>query len=235
VDGSTVYIPLEQAQLLCMSGAEKRITALHVKFRAGVNLRDGVARVEDLWGRFRQAQAGTPNSVLLDTVRVQDWKEYRRAFIAPMEKEETLLSLMFVLVGITTVFIVFVVFYMIITHKRKDIGVLKSVGASNVSVLALFEGFAFCVGLIGSCAGTVVGWLFLARINRIEQWLYVHFNWQLWDRTIYAIGDIPNRVEPGILAAIIGSAILSCLVGALIPSYLAVRLRPVETLHAQRT
>jgi hypothetical protein len=235
VDGAIVYIPLEQAQLLCMSGMEKRVTAIHVRFREGVRVEEGAGRVAEFWRQFRQAKAGTPNSGLLDTVRVQDWKEYRRAFIAPMEKEEALLSLMFVLVGITTVFIVFVVFYMIITHKRKDIGVLKSVGASNLSVLALFQGFAFSVGLIGSCTGTLVGWLFLARINRIEQWLYEHFNWQLWDRTIYAIGDIPNRIEPEIVAVIIGSAIVACLVGALIPSYLAVRLRPVETLHAQRT
>ncbi len=102
-------------------------------------------------------------------------------------------------------------------------------------MLTLFAGFAFGVGLIGSCVGTLGGWLFLARINRIEQWLYAHFGWQLWDRTIYAIGDIPNHVEPKVVAVIIASAIASCLVGALVPSYLAARLRPVETLHAQRT
>lgn len=235
VDGSLVYIPLEQAQLLCMSGTEKRVTAIHVRFRPDMGIEEGTRRVADLWRQFRQSKAEAPNSNLLDTVTVQDWKRYRRAFIAPMEKEQALLSLMFVLVGITTVFIVFVVFHMIILHKRKDIGVLKSVGASNVSVLTLFSGFAFSIGLIGSCMGTLLGWLFLARINWIEQWLYEHFGWQLWDRTIYAIGDIPNRLEPEVVAIIIGSAILSCLIGALVPSYLAARLRPVETLHAQRT
>ena len=106
---------------------------------------------------------------------MQDWKDYRRAVIAPMEKEQALLSLMFVLVGITTVFIVFVVFHMIVMHKTKDIGVLKSVGASNSDVLALFSGFAFGIGLIGSSAGILAGWLFLAKINRIEQWLFEHF------------------------------------------------------------
>lgn len=235
VDGEIVYIPLEQAQLLCMSGQDKRVTGIHIRFLPHVGLAEGKSRVAELWTQFKQSKAEVPNNNLLDTVKVQDWKEYRRAFIAPMEKEEALLSLMFVLVGITTVFIVFVVFYMIITHKRKDIGVLKSVGASNVNVLVLFEGFALGVGVIGSSLGTLAGWLFLTRINQIEQWLYVHFNWQLWDRTIYAIGDIPNQIEPGVIAVIIGSAIVSCLVGALVPSYLAVRLRPVETLHAQRT
>ena len=126
---------------------------------------------------------------------MQGWKEYRRAVVAPMEQEQLILSLMFILVGITTVFIVFVVFYMIVNNKRKDIGVLKSVGASNAGVLSLFQGFAFGIGLIGSCAGVLLAWLFLSRINQIEQWCYEHLGIQLWDRTIYVIGDIPHHVE----------------------------------------
>ena len=53
--------------------------------------------------------------------------------------------------------------------------------------------------------------------------------------TIYAIGDIPSRIEPEVIAVIIGCAVAACVVGALVPSYLAARLRPVETLHAMRT
>ncbi|OHB68451.1 MAG: hypothetical protein A2Y77_11470 [Planctomycetes bacterium RBG_13_62_9] len=152
--------------------------------------------------------------------------------IAPMEREQALLSLMFILVGITTVFIVFVVFYMIVSHKRKDVGVLKSVGTSNGSIMVLFSGFAFAIGCLGSVMGVLAGWLFLSRINRIEAQLYEWFGWQLWDRSIYAIGEIPHRVDPHVLAIIVGCAIVSCLVGALVPAYSAARLRPVETLHA---
>jgi lipoprotein-releasing system permease protein len=234
VDDAYVYVPLEQAQLLCMAGAEKRINAMHIKFRPHVGIHEGCRRIADLWQQFRQAKSSAPNSVLLDTVTVQSWKEYRRAVIAPIEKEQVMLSLMFVLVGITTVFIVSVVFYMIVRSKRKDIGVLKSVGASNGSILWLFSGFAFCIGFVGSLAGDLSGWLFLSRINQIEQWSYKHLGIQLWDRTIYVIGDIPHHVEFSVLAVITSCAIISCLVGALIPSYLAARLRPVETLHASR-
>jgi lipoprotein-releasing system permease protein len=235
VDGNLIYIPLEQAQLLCMGGVEKRVSAIHVKFRPGVSVSEGRARVADLWHQFRQGKQGAPNGFLLDTVAVQDWKEYRRAAIAPMENEEVLLSLLFILVGITTVFIVFVVFYMIIGNKRKDIGVLKSLGASDFGVLGLFSGFACAVGLAGATAGALLAWLFLAKINPLERWLYEHFHFQLWDRTIYAIGDIPNHVELGVVATIVAGAIVACLIGAVVPSYLAARLRPVETLHAGRT
>jgi lipoprotein-releasing system permease protein len=235
VDDRTVYSPLARAQALCMDGELKRVTALHVKFRVSARLRQDCDRVRDLWNRFKEGKQDARDAYLLDTVTVESWKEYRRATIAPMEKEEALLSVMFGFVGMTTVFIVFVVFYMIVSHKARDIGVLKSVGASNTSIMTLFSGFAFAVGLVGACGGTLAGLLFLANINRIEHWLFQHFGWQLWDRTIYLIGDIPNRVEPGVLAIIVCCAIVACLIGALVPGYCAARLRPVETLHGSRT
>jgi lipoprotein-releasing system permease protein len=235
VDGSLVYIPLQQAQALCMSGELKRVTDIHIKFRTDTRLRQDCDRVRELWNRFKQSKQEARDAYLLDTVTVQSWKEYRRAFIAPMEKEEAILSIMFGFVGITTVFIVFVVFYMVVNHKTRDIGVLKSVGASNGSIMALFSGFAFAVGFVGACAGTLAGLWFLREINRIEGWLFTHYGWQLWDRTIYAIGAIPNQVEPGVLAVIFCCAIVACLIGALAPGYAAARLRPVETLHGSRT
>ncbi|MHC4346822.1 MAG: FtsX-like permease family protein [Planctomycetota bacterium] len=64
-----------------------------------------------------------------------------------------MLIVLFGLLGVTTVFIVFVVFYMIISHKTKDIGVLKSMGASNGELIRLFLGFAFLVGVFGSLGG----------------------------------------------------------------------------------
>lgn len=235
IDGSTVYVPLEWAQRLCMAGTLKRVTSLHVKFCPDVALDQGCDRVHTLWEQFKQSKQDKLDAGLLDTVTVETWKEYRRAVIAPMEKEEAMLSVMFGFVGITTVFIVFVVFYMIVSHKTKDIGVLKSVGASSQSVMLLFSGFATTVGVLASCTGVAAALLFLANINRLENWLYERFGFQLWDRTIYAIGEIPHRPELGVLAIIVCCAIIACQIGALVPAYCAARLRPVETLHGSRT
>jgi lipoprotein-releasing system permease protein len=113
--------------------------------------------------------------------------------------------------------------------------VRKRVGASCGGGMGLFSGVAFVVGLLGSVAGIAGGWLFLARINRIEEWLYQRFGFQLWDRTIYAIGEIPHEVRVHTLAVIALFAIVACLIGALVPAYSAARLRPVETLHGGRT
>ncbi len=235
VDSSMVYLPFEEAQALCgMGGLNKRASSLHIRFKPEVKLDDGCGKVELLWRKFVQEKTGGKQAELLEGVRVQSWREYRRAFIAAMEKEQTVMTVMFALVGVTTIFIVFVVFYMIVSHKSKDIGVLKSIGASGGDIIELFSGFAFLVGLFGSSVGVLCGWLFLLKINRIEDFLYEHFKFQLWDRTIYIIGDIPNRMELDVVAVIIVSAIISCLAGAIVPSWEAARLEPVEALRVSR-
>ena len=231
VDISAVYLPFEQAQQLCMAGAEKRANAIHIRFQPNVTLEEGCSKVAAIWQNFRQEKTGADLAYLLDNVTVQSWRSYRRESIAPMEQEQTVMSVMFGFVAITTVFVVQVVFYMIINHKRKDIGILKSIGVSDFDVLELFSGFALLVGVLGSGIGLFTGWVFLVKINRIEDWLFERFGFQLWDRTIYAIGEIPNRVELKVLVAIFLSAIAACLVGALVPSWKAARQRPVETLQ----
>lgn len=235
VDRSMVYLPFEQAQQLCgMAGVDKRVNWIHIKFKPGVALEDGCDKVAALWQKFVEGKSGEKRANLLENVTVQSWKDYSRPFVAAMEKEQMMVTMMFGLVGITTVFIIFVVFYMIICHKSKDIGILKSIGVSNGNIIGLFLGFAFLVGSLGSFVGAFGGWLFVIRINRIEAWLFEHFKFQLWNRTLYAIGQIPDTIDLKVLAVIILSAIAACLVGALLPSWQGSRLEPVESLQVNQ-
>ncbi len=235
VDSSIVYLPFKQAQQLCgMAGADKRVNWIHIKFKPDTNLEDGCERVDGFWQRFVEDKSGGTKAGLLDKVTVRSWKEHSRPFVAAMEKEQIMLTVMFGLVGVTTVFIIFVVFYMIICHKSKDIGILKSIGVSNGNIIGLFLGFAFLVGTLGSCVGVVGGWLFVIRMNRIEDWLFEHFKFQLWDRTLYAIGQIPDTLDSKVLAIIILAAISACLVGALVPSWQGSRLKPVDSLQVNQ-
>jgi lipoprotein-releasing system permease protein len=151
--------------------------------------------------------------------------------VALVETQQTMVIVSFALIGMIAVFIVLVVFYMIVSHKSKDIGILKSIGASGPNILSLFLSFAFLIGIIGSAIGVLGGWGFLVHINSIEDWLFKKYEFQLWDRQISSIGDIPNEVDLTVLAAIILCAVAACLIGALLPSWRASRTKCVDTLQ----
>lgn len=235
VDTSHIYIPLDRAQMLAgMDGPPPRISTIHIKFTPGTNIERATAAVAQLWQEFTGLNADLPQADLFQQVSVQSWRTYRRAVIAPIEHERTLMIAIFALVAIITVFIILVIFYMIVAHKTKDIGILKSLGAVRWGILQLFLGFATLAGLAGSVIGTVAGITFLLRINQIEQWLFENYNFQLWDRRMYAVTDIPSRVDPAAVALIILAALAVCLVGALIPSLKAANQNPVQTLQVQQ-
>ena len=235
VDGEMIYIALEKAQQLCgMAGDFKRVNSIHIKFKEGVKVTKGCEKVADLWSNYVAEMKQQEHANLLDYVKIQSWKENRRSFIAAMEKEQKMMAMMFLFVGLTTVFVVFAVFYLIVNKKSKDIGILKSIGVSSFSIISMYLLFAFFMGLISSAIGSLAGWVFLLRMNDIENWLFVHFGFQLWDRSIYAIGDIPSKLEFNLLVTIVFSAILACLVGAFFPTWRAVRLRPIETLQVNQ-
>jgi lipoprotein-releasing system permease protein len=235
VDGAIIYLPFDEAQVLCgMTEPVKRASWIHIKFKQGTNIEEGCQKIRQMWAKFCDEYKGKDNAELLSQVSVQSWKEHRRESIAGMEKEQAMLMMMFGLVGLTTVFIVYVVFYMIISHKTKDIGILKSIGASCGDVIVLFLGFAAGLGVIGSAVGIAGGMLFLRNINRIEGWLFERFGFQLWDRTIYAIGEIPHRLDLTMLVVVTGCAILACLAGAVLPSVGAARARPADVLQVSQ-
>lgn len=235
VDEAVIYLPLEQVQLLCgMDSPFKRISSIYIKFAPGTAVDQGVRHIRQRWSAYSAGYAGKPGAELFDHVRVQSWQTNRRSIIAPVETEQVMMTMAFLMLGIITVFIIFVVLYMIISHKSKDIGILKSVGVSLQNLLGVFLLFSIFVGLAGAVLGGAAGWLFLAKVNALEDWLYQHYQWQLWDRSVYAIGDIPNTIEPRVVGVILLSALAACLIGGLIPSLQAARKKPVESLQVNQ-
>ena len=118
--------------------------------------------------------------------------------------------------------------------QRRTIGILKSIGASNFSIIRLFLYFAFLIGLVGAVIGLAGGCAFLAKINATEEMLFNKFGWQLWNREIYAIDDIPNRLQWPLLIIIFVSAIAASLIGALIPSCQAAKRKCIEILQVNQ-
>ncbi|MDD5458745.1 MAG: FtsX-like permease family protein [Phycisphaerae bacterium] len=230
IDGATVYIDIKNAQAMAMAG-EKRVNALFIKFTDDIRLEAGCSKVRELWESYSEDKIGLPDGFLLSGVTVQSWKQYRRSTIAAMEKEQVVMTILFYFLAVVTVFIIFVVFYMIVSHKTKDVGILKSVGVSHVSIVGIFCGLAALIACLGSLLGEFAGWIFLNYINHIEGWLYDKFGFQLWDRTIYAIGEIPDKLTWQLAATVLASAILVCLAGAYFPARRAAKLKPVDALQ----
>ncbi len=232
VDGTTVYLPFDELQTLTgMNVQAKRTSAIFIKFKNGFNIDKSVGKTAALWKSFAE-YATDPTAInLFKNVNVQDFKSYKRETIAPMEKERAMMLLLFLMVGLITVFIIFVIFYMIIGKKNKDIGILKSIGASGCGIMRVFLRYAVLIGIVGAAIGTAAALIFLDNINDLEALLFDKFGFQLWNREIYAIGAIPSNPGVALPVAVAAAAIIACLLGAMLPTIKAARQNCVDILR----
>jgi lipoprotein-releasing system permease protein len=232
VDGTTVYLTFNELQNMTGMNIEpKRTSAIYVKFKKGFRLEKSVERTAEIWKNFIETKTNPINIGLLKNVSVQDFKSYKRDSIAPMEKERAMMLLLFLMVGLITVFIIFVIFYMIVGRKNKDIGILKSIGASQFGITLVFLRYAVLIAIVGAAIGIASALIFLDNINDLEGWLYYKFGFQMWNREIYAIGDIPNKPGVALPVEVAVASIIACLLGAAAPTIRAARQNCVDILR----
>lgn len=154
---------------------------------------------------------------------VRDWTEMNRSLFGALKLEKLA---MFLFLGLTVVVAAFNIastLIMVVLDKARDIGVLKSLGAGNRSILKIFLLKGCLIGATGTAVGTAAGvaaglWLKNSDFIRLPE-------------DVYYIQTIPVVLEPATIAAVAFSSVILCLLAALYPAWQASRLDPVESLR----
>ena len=145
--------------------------------------------------------------------------------------ETTILNILLFLIIAVAGFGILATFFMIVVEKTRDIGILKSLGATRPGVMSIFLGYGFSLGCVGSGVGMVLGLLFVANINRIAAWLESITGREVFDPTIYYFQEIPTIVTAGTVSWIVGGAMLIAVLASVLPAVRAARMHPVEALR----
>ncbi len=170
--------------------------------------------------------------MFLDKVTVETWQERQRPFINAVEKEKVLVVSLFCVVSVVAVVLIGCIFYMVVEKKTRDVGIIKSLGASSSGVATIFLMYGAAVGVVGSILGTIGGVIFVRYINEIQDALTkLNPNLQVWSPDVYTFDRIPNVVDSGEATIIVVVAIFASMLGALIPALLAARVWPVDALR----
>ncbi len=212
-----------------------RTSQLLVSLKDGADLNEARKRISDEWDQF-VATLEEPLSLLdrqmIGFVSVQTWEERQASFIAALEKEKILMTILFALISLVAVLLIGCVFWMIVYQKTRDIGIIKSLGGSSAGVAAIFMSFGAAVGVVGSILGVIGGTMFVWYINDIQDFLEkINPRLRVWSPDVYTFDQIPNVVKPQEVTIIAVTAILASVLGALIPAILAGRVWPVKALR----
>jgi lipoprotein-releasing system permease protein len=237
IDAKFVYVGFDVLQrLLYMSQQEAadgkivpaRTHQVHIKLKPGVDLNNvGLQKIQMAWWTYSYKF----EDPLLENVSVNTWEDYNATYIAAVENEKRLMVILFGIVSVVAVFLILAIFYMIVVEKTRDIGILKSIGASAYQIAAIFLAYAGAIGFVGSIIGSTMGYYFVKHINGIQDWLIQVFGWRVWNREVYSFDRIPGEVRSEDMIMIIIAAIVASIIGAIIPAIRAAKMNPVEALR----
>ncbi len=243
-DNTFVYVPFDQLQAdLGMTESTflnkrtnreetlpKRASEIHVAVKPGFDLVAVREKVEAVVSDVLSShQAGTTTG--LGNPTVETWREAQKTYLNAIEKEKSLTVFLFSIISVVAIFLIFCIFYMIVAEKTKDIGIIKSVGASAGGVAGIFLGYGAAIGVVGAGLGLLVSYLIVRYINEIHTWLGQRLGVQVWDPQVYLFDKIPNTMDPNEVMVIVSIAVAASVVGALVPALRAARMNPVEALR----
>ncbi|MGB7432688.1 MAG: lipoprotein-releasing ABC transporter permease subunit [Ahrensia sp.] len=213
-DASIVFMPLEEAQLYF--NQEGIVQAIEVFV-------DDPDAIDDFKPLIEEAGA---RPMLL-----VDWRQRNRAFFSALVIERNAMFLILSIVVIVASLNIISSLIMLVKEKGRGIAILRTMGATQGSILRIFIMAGTGVGLIGTAVGVVLGVVVCWNIQNIQRFI----NWvsgaEVWDPTIRFISEIPAEMDFWETISVVGLALTLSFLAAILPAWRAAKLDPVEALR----
>jgi lipoprotein-releasing system permease protein len=162
---------------------------------------------------------------------ISTWREKQGPLISAVQMESAVLNILLFMIVAVAGFGILATFFMIVVEKTRDIGILKSLGASAQGIMGIFLGYGLALGIVGAGAGMVTGLLFVRYINTIRSAVEWLTGQKVFDPAIYYFYKIPTIVEPATVAWIVGGTLGIAVLASILPALRAAMLHPVEALR----
>ncbi len=220
-DSSFIFVPIKELQndrgMFDRATGTRWVNSIQIKLKPGV---DG-----DMV-RNQLIRAFPPQFY-----RVQTWRDKQLAILSAVSMETTILNILLFLIIAVSGFGILAIFFMIVVEKTRDIGILKSLGASGQGIMTIFLSYGLALGLVGSGMGMVLGLVIVKYINPIADFVGWLRGAKIFDPSVYYFYKIPTLRDPWTVTWIVCGALAIAVFASVLPALRAARLHPVEALR----
>jgi lipoprotein-releasing system permease protein len=162
---------------------------------------------------------------------ISDWRTLNAALFEALVVERTVMFWVLSIIILVAVFNILSSLIMLVRAKRRDIAILRTMGASRASLLRVFVTVGTLIGALGIAAGLALGFTLLRFRQDIVEGVSRLTGAQLWDPSVRYLTDLPARTDWLEVAGIVGLALLLSFLATLYPAWKASNTDPVEVLR----
>jgi lipoprotein-releasing system permease protein len=220
-DSNFVFVPI--AALQRMRGMIEPETGIASVNSIQIKLKEG-ASLDEVRNRLRRAFPA-------ELYAVSTWRDKQGPLLSAVDMEMAVLNILLFLIIAVAGFGILAIFFMIVVEKTRDIGILKSLGASASGIAGVFLGYGLFLGIVGAGAGLLLGLAITWNLNRIRATVEWWTGQTVFDPSIYYFFKIPTIINPVTVTWIIIGAIGIAVAASVLPALRAARLHPVEALR----
>lgn len=160
----------------------------------------------------------------------RDWTDENKSFFDALKMEKTMMFFILLLIITVAVFNLLSSLVMVVTDKRSDIAILRTMGMSSRQIITVFIYQGFIIGLIGTILGMLLGIVLATYATEIVGFIQQFSGHQMVSASVYMIDYIPSTLMwSDVVKVTIVSMILSFL-ATLYPAWSASKVQPVEAL-----
>lgn len=170
-------------------------------------------------------------STLTDPLLLRDWTMQNRNWFIAVQMEKRMMFIILTLIVGVAAFNLVATLVMTVADKRADIAILRTLGATSGSIMAIFVVQGAMVGVLGTLAGLVMGLAVAYNIDVIVPAIEKVLGFQFLPKDVYLVSEIPSDPQMQDILYICVVALVLAFVVTLYPSWRASRINPAEALR----
>ncbi|OPZ60390.1 MAG: Lipoprotein-releasing system transmembrane protein LolE [Deltaproteobacteria bacterium ADurb.Bin510] len=159
------------------------------------------------------------------------WEDMNRSLFSALRLEKTVMWIILIFIIMVAGFSIVSTLVMLVMEKRKDIAILKSMGATTGQILAIFMALGMAIGIAGTLLGVSLGVLLANNLDPVIKAIELIFKIEVMPKDVYYITGLPSKVIPGEVAAIAGASLLLSFLSTIYPSRKAASQDPAEVMR----
>lgn len=194
---------------------------------------DGVSNIEVMVNSPESIESFLPaiNKAVNGKGFVTTWRQTNQSLVSALDVERNVMFLILTLIIVVAAFNIISSLIMLVKDKARDVAILRTMGASQGSVMRIFVIAGASVGVVGTALGVLLGVLFCTNIEAIKSLLERLTGTDLWNAEVRFLSEIPALLDVGEVSMIVLMALVLSLLATLPPSLRAARLDPVDVLR----